>query len=145
MKKVLIILTTLMVAFALTACAKDSKSADKKEDTTKEVATVTESKFKQFENGLTEKGLTYELLSKSAAMIGAKEGYGYKFADGTITEIYQFDIASAEYKDIKANNRVMLKELNMGIPVTIKDDMVIMVGDAGANKDKVLEIFNSLK
>lgn len=33
----------------------------------------------------------------------------------------------------------------MGITVVIKDDMVIMVSDAGANKDKALEIFNSFK
>ncbi len=145
MKKVLIILTTLMFAFALTACAKDSKSTEKKEDEVKEVVTVTESKFKQFENGLKEKGLTYELISKSAAMIGSKEGYGYKFSDETMVEIYQYDTTSADFIDIKANNRVMIKEFNMGIPVVIKDDMVIMVSDAGANKDKALEIFNSLK
>ena len=41
--------------------------------------TVQLDKFQQFENGLTDKQIEFEIVQKMGSMVGAKEGYGYKF------------------------------------------------------------------
>ena len=117
-------------------------------DTTPPVSTeapVQVSKFQQFEQGLTDKGIKFEKNDKAAAMVGAKEGYGYAFGDETSVEIYLFDKATDSYKEASKNNKLTLEGFGITFDVIFNDDVCIYFNGEPQNKADIQTIFENLK
>lgn len=102
-------------------------------------------KFQQFENGLTDKQIEFEIVQKEASMVGAKEGYGYIFNDEASVELYLFDQSSDAYKEAVKNNKIYLESFDIEIGVVFNDDVCIFYNGESANKADIEEIFESLK
>ena len=107
--------------------------------------TVQLDKFQQFENGLTDKQIGFEIVQKMGSMVGAKEGYGYKFNDETSVELYLFDKTSDAYKDAIKNNKIYVESFGIAMDVVFNDDICIYYNGEVANKADIEAIFESLK
>ena len=107
--------------------------------------TVQLDKFQQFENGLTDKQIEFEIVQKMGSMVGAKEGYGYKFNDETSVELYLFDKTSEAYKDAIKNNKIYVESFGIAMDVVFNDDICIYYNGEVANKADIEAIFESLK
>lgn len=105
----------------------------------------TKSKFEQFESALTEKGLTFEKITKSAPMVGAKEGYGYIFDEDSSVELYLFETSSDAYKNVKSSGNITIESMGITMPVDINNGIVIYYNGDVSNKTEIVNIFKSLK
>ena len=160
MKKFLAISLAICMLVCLVACRGNSNSTDttsnnqtqanenitednKQPESTEE--TVKLSKFEQFEKGLTDKNIQFEVNSKSATMVGAKEGYGYSFADDTSVELYLFDTSTDAYKEASKNNKLNLVDFGITMDVIFNNDICIYFNGEPANKVDIQNIFNNIK
>ena len=104
LKTLLSLLLVVVMALFVVACGNNNNTDKTNTDnsSTNNSATDTSStnnndesvqldKFQQFENGLTNKQIGFEIVQKMGSMVGAKEGYGYQFNDETSVELYLFD------------------------------------------------------
>ena len=107
--------------------------------------TVQLDKIQQFENGLTDKQIEFEIVQKMGSMVGAKEGYGYKFNDETSVELYLFDKASDAYKEAIKNNKIYVESFGIAMDVVFNDDICIYYNGEVTNKADIAAIFESLK
>ena len=102
-------------------------------------------KFQIFEKELTNNNIEFQIVQKSASMVGAKEGYGYTFSDGTSVELYLFDKGTEAYKNAIETNKLTLEGFNMSIDVTFNDDLCIFFNGESSNKTQIEGIFKNLK
>ena len=102
-------------------------------------------KFEQFEKGLSEKNIQFEVNQKAAAMVGAKEGYGYNFSDGTAVEVYIFDTSTDAYKDAYKNNKLILESFGITMDVIFNGDICIYFKGDPAEKAIITDTFNNIK
>lgn len=135
-KKIILCLLMVFVTFTFIACNKLEKSPTKKE------SSKSISKFEQFENGLKENGINYEIITMAAEMVKAEEGKKYKLQNGKI-ELYRFKEESDILKEVAKNKSIKLEGYG-AIPVEINDNMAMIYKDDG-NKQIIMNIFNSLK
>lgn len=126
MKKILTILLTVLTIFTFVACT-ESK---------------TQTKFEQFESMLDENNIKYEKTTKAAAIVGAKEGYGYKISDNEKFELYLFDKNTDAYKKAVKDNKLIIEGFNMTLDVVFADDLCIYYT---GNDDKILDILAKIK
>lgn len=128
MKKILILLLTAALAFAMVACG------DSDEDTEEIAEEATEEVMEEEQN--TEKSV--DAVAEALGLEGGEETMynaigaidGKEFNDGTV-EIYLFDENSAEYEAIDETETIN------GIQVWENDGMVLMF-PAGQEPDQVL-------
>jgi predicted small lipoprotein YifL len=152
MKKFLTLIFIFAVAVSLTGCGTKSNE-NNTADTSDKDTTVDDStnqafevnKFEQFETALTEKGITYEKNEKTASLVGATEGYGYIFSDGTSVELYLFDMSSNAYKEAKSSKTIKVSVIDMTLPVEINDDIAIYYNGTPAQRDVIEQIFQIFK
>ena len=152
-KKIITILIASITALSLTSCGNNkdttnnspanSYSADIVSPDTNETAQL--DKFVQFETGLSQKNIEYETIEKMGNMVGAKEGYGYKFIDGTSVELYLFDKDSTEYKEAVKTNKLYLEAFDIYMDVVFNDDMCIYYDENISSTEYIEEIFNNLR
>jgi hypothetical protein len=110
-------------------------------------------KFEQFEKGLNDANIKYISSSKSAQMIGAEEGRGYKWgvsgeAGFGAVEIYRFKDNSEELKVVTQNKAIIIKGVGSFPVEAVNGDMVLVLpfGSKGETyKEKIMEIFYRLK
>lgn len=142
--KILAVFLTFCLMLSLfVACDNERSSEKDKEDREQQSETV--NKFEQFEKGLTEANISFEVNEKAASMVGAKEGYGYIFADGTAVEVYLFDVFSDAYKAASKNNQLTVQSFGMTLDVVFNGDICIYFNDEPTDKATIMNIFNSIK
>ena len=129
-KTIVAFLTVCMLFTFLVACGDGGSS---------------QSKFEQFENGLVENNIQFEINPKAAAMVGAKEGYGYIFSDGTSVELYLFDTSTKAYKDSFKTNKLNLESFGITFDVIFNGDICIYFNGEPTEKTVITNIFNDLK
>ena len=78
-------------------------------------------------------------------MVGAKEGYGYIFSDGTAVEVYLFDVFSDAYKEATKKNQLTVQSFGTTLDVVFNGDICIYFNDEIANKETIMNIFYSIK
>lgn len=108
--------------------------------------------IESFKKKLIDNGLEItEETTKAGSMIGAKEkGYGYEI-NGKFIEIYQYDLNSIE-ELTKNNIKLAQTEGKITMPAfnnieykaVYNKGLVLINYEEHPNKDKILEIFNSL-
>ena len=142
--KILVVLLALcLLLSSMVACDNGRSSKKDKEDREQQSETV--NKFEQFEKGLTEANISFEVNSKAATMVGAKEGYGYIFSDGTAVEVYLFDVFSDAYKEATKKNQLTVQSFGTTLDVVFNGDICIYFNDEIANKETIMNIFYSIK
>lgn len=137
MKKVLTVLVALILIIGVTGCGK--------QDANVEITTSSEQQltaFEQFEKGLEDEGLEYEKVTMAAEMLGAIEGYKYKFESGK-AEIYRFDKDSDTIKDA-AENKSLYMEGFGSFPVEVNGNLALIVED-DENSKVISKIFNAIE
>ena len=102
-------------------------------------------KFEQFEKGLTDNNIQYEVSQKVATMVGASEGYGYTFSDGTSVEIYLFDTSTEAYKAAFSSNKLNLESFGISMDVIFNGDICIYFNGESTNKAVITNVFNAIK
>ena len=107
--------------------------------------TVKLDKFQQFEKSLSDRQIEFEVVQKIGSMVGAKEGYGYKFNDETSVELYLFDKNSDAYKEAIKTNKLYVESFGIAMNVIFNDDICIYFNGDVANKADIETIFESLK
>lgn len=107
--------------------------------------TVKLDKFQQFEKSLSDRQIEFEVVQKMGSMVGAKEGYGYKFNDETSVELYLFDKNSDAYKEAIKTNKLYVESFGIAMNVIFNDDICIYFNGDVANKADIETIFESLK
>ena len=157
LKTLLALLLVVVMALSFVACENsnttdttDTDNSSTNNSTTDASSTnnnetVQLDKFQQFENGLTDKQIEFEIVQKMGSMVGAKEGYGYKFNDETSVELYLFDKASDTYKEAIKNNKIYVESFGIAMDVVFNDDICIYYNGEVANKADIEAIFESLK
>ena len=157
LKTLLALLLVVVMALSFVACGNsnttdttDTDNSSTNNSTTDASSTnsnepVQLDKFQQFENGLTDKQIGFEIVQKMGSMVGAKEGYGYKFNDETSVELYLFDKASDTYKEAIKNNKIYVESFGIAMDVVFNDDICIYYNGEVANKADIEAIFESLK
>ena len=157
LKTLLALLLVAVMALSFVACGNsnttdttDTDNSSTNNSTTDASSTnsnepVQLDKFQQFENGLTDKQIGFEIVQKMGSMVGAKEGYGYKFNDETSVELYLFDKTSEAYKDAIKNNKIYVESFGIAMDVVFNDDICIYYNGEVANKADIEAIFESLK
>lgn len=108
-------------------------------------AIVLLNKFEQFEKGLEDKSIKFETNEKSAEMVGAKQGYGYIFEDGTAVELYLFDTSSDSYAQAVNSGKLAVAVFGITLDVTFNDDICIYFNDENALEAEIMQIFNNIK
>lgn len=105
-----------------------------------------------FVKALKENGFRLSKVGKMSDMIGSVDGYKYN-VNGIGIEIYKFDlnsklpIAVKNIKSIQESDKMILP-LQAGdteVPAKMNNGLVIVGYDMHKDKDKILEIFMSLK
>lgn len=104
-----------------------------------------------FKNELQKNELTIsEETQKSAALIGAEEGYGY-IINGNPIEIYKFDekstddLTKSNIKSAKNDEKVTMPTFNnMTLKAKYNQGLCLINYENHPDKDKILEIFNNL-
>ena len=157
MKKILALCLAICMLVCLVACGGNSNPADTNsnnqtqsnqsstENNQSTEETTKLSKFEQFEKGLTDKGIQFEVTQKAATMVGAKEGYGYSFTDETSVEIYLFDTSTDAYKEASKNNKLNLVDFGITMDVVFNGDICIYFNGETTNKAEIQNIFNGIK
>ncbi len=158
LKTLLALLLVAVMALSVVACGNNNNTdtTDTDNSSTNNSTTDTSStnnndesvqldKFQQFENGLTDKQIGFEIVQKMGSMVGAKEGYGYKFNDETSVELYLFDKTSDAYKEAIKNNKIYVESFGIAMDVVFNDDICIYYNGEVANKADIEVIFESLK
>ncbi len=102
-------------------------------------------KFQQFEKGLSDKQIEFEIIQKMGSMVGAKEGYGYRFNDGTSVELYLFDKESDDYGEAIKTNKIYVESFGIAMNVVFNDDICIYYNGEVANKSDIEAVFAGLK
>ena len=157
LKPILSLLLVVAIALSLVACG--SNNATNTSDTdntstntpttdipsTNNSETVQLDKFQQFEKGLSDRQIEFEVIQKMGSMVGAKEGYGYKFNDETSVELYLFDKNSDAYKEAIKTNKLYVESFGIAMNVIFNDDICIYFNGDVANKADIETIFESLK
>ncbi len=122
------------------------KSQDVSAKETSKVITIEDFKRALNENGLT---VTNE-NSKIASLIGATEGYGYTIGNDII-EVYKFDeksdtdLTKNNIKSAKEKGIITMPEFNnASFNVKYNKGLVLSNYEQHPNKEKILEVFNSL-
>lgn len=103
------------------------------------------SKFEQFEKALESNNIKFKKIWIHAAMIGAKEGYRYKFTDDTAVELYLFDTNSNSYKKLVTTKKAELDNLNISFDVDFVDDICFLFNGEPQNKDMIVSLIHNLK
>lgn len=137
MKKILLLLLTLLLMIGIIGC--QGNEANNGAQVPEEPALT---KFEQFEKGLNDNNITFEKNVMAAEMVGAVEGYKYKFDDGKF-ELYRFEDGSDALKQATENKSIHLEGFG-SFPVEINNNLAAIV-DAENNKDILMEIFNNIK
>ena len=154
MKKLTALLLAICMFVCFAACGSGNNAAETvSNSTTTETAdqtqpteeTVTVNKFEQFEAGLTEKNISFEVNKKAATMVGAEEGFGYIFADDTSVELYLFDTSSDAYKEASKNNQLNLSDFGITMDVVFNGDICMYVNGAPADLAEIQNIFENIK
>ena len=155
MKKLLALSLAICMLFCLVACGSNNptdtasnsqiQTNENAENNKQSENTEKLNKFQQFEKGLTDKNIQFEVTSKAATMVGAKEGYGYSFADETSVEIYLFDTSSDAYKEAFKNNKLNLVDFGITMDVVFNGDICIYFDGEPTNKSDIQTIFNNIK
>ncbi len=133
--------TTVLVALILIIGVKGCG----KQDADAEITTSSEQKltaFEQFEKGLEDEGLEYEKVTMAAEMLGAIEGYKYKF-ESDKAELYRFDKDSDTIKDA-AENKSLYMEGFGSFPVEVNGNLALIVED-DENSEVISKIFNAIE
>lgn len=144
MRKIsLLFLTLLLLTIGIVGCqSKETNETNKDASDSQVYEEPTLTKFEQFEKGLNDKKITFEKNVMAAEMVGAVEGYKYKFVDGKI-ELYRFEKGSDALKQVTENKSVHLEGFG-SFPVEINNNLAAIV-DVSNNKDILMEIFNNIK
>lgn len=148
MKRTAAFLIGLVLLISMTACLNDEKIsgiASTSAATQAQSSTQTESKFRQFEEGLTVIGINYFKSQKDMASVGAQEGYCYYFDDGTAVELYSFDKKSDVYINVKKTNQITDTATGTLIKAALNNEMVMCYIGTPADKNLISNIFSNLK
>lgn len=157
LKTLLALLLVAVMALSFVACGNNNatNTSDTDNPSTNTSATDTPStdnsetvqldKFQQFEKGLSDRQIEFEVVQKMGSMVGAKEGYGYKFNDETSVELYLFDKNSDAYKEAINTNKLFVESFGIAMNVIFNDDICIYFNGDVANKADIETIFESLK
>lgn len=157
LKTILTLSLVALITLSFTACGNNNSKNNSDTDSattanslsstssTETNDSVKLSKFQQFEKGLTEKQIEYEVNDKMASMVGAKEGYGYVFSDETAVELYLFDKNSDAYKEAIKENKITLESFDMTMDVIFNDDICVYYNGEPSNKSDIQTIFENLK
>lgn len=137
MKRILLVLLTIIIILGLAGCT-GGAGATNMEKTDNQKLTA----FEQFEKGLKDNNLTYEKVIMAADMVGAVEGYKYKFESGK-AEVYRFDKDSKALKDASENKSLRLEGFG-SFPAEINGNFVLLVDDR-INNDSIMKIFKEIK
>lgn len=142
LKSVLSFLLATVMVISFVGCG---NNGDTGVSSASDIEAVKLDKFQQFEKELLDKGIEFEIVEKMGAMIGAKEGYGYKFNDESSVELYLFDKGSDAYKEAIKTSKVSIESLGMTMRVDFNDDICIYYNGEVTNRSDIETIFNSLK
>lgn len=148
LKTLLALLLVAVITLFVVACG-NSNTSDTTDSTIDASSTNNEAvqldKFQQFEKGLSDKQIEFEVVQKMGSMVGAKEGYGYKFNDETSVELYLFDKGSDAYKEATKSNKLYVESFGIAMRVVFNDDICIYYNGEVSNKADIEAIFESLK
>lgn len=133
------ILTSMVVSFS--ACEKKIE-----EDPKVEGPSYDDPRFYEFETGLIGKKLRYKKIEQIdvSGVLGAKEGWRYRFDNNFTVEIYVFNEESDDYK---ASREIDLIS-SYGDPIAVKfnGSMCIYMNDwQNEITDAVYEVFKNVK
>lgn len=158
MKRLLVAITVIVLAFSLSACGEKAPSSSAKSsdpsgasqvqstvgDTTPAASKPeSKTKFEQFEAGLEDAGISYEKQTVAADMVGASIGARYVIGDGR-AELYQFDPESDAYKQMKESKSLTLEGFG-AFPVEVNEEMALLLNSFSSDaQSKVLEIFKNI-
>ena len=157
LKPILSLLLVVVIALSLVACGSNNATNTSDTDNTSTNTSTTDipstnnsetvqlDKFQQFEKGLSDRQIEFEVIQKMGSMVGAKEGYGYKFNDETSVELYLFDKNSDAYKEAIKTNKLYVESFGIAMNVIFNDDICIYFNGDVANKADIETIFESLK
>lgn len=157
LKTLLAFLLVAAIALSLVACGSNNATNTSDTDNTSTNTSTTDisstnnsetvqlDKFQQFEKGLSDRQIEFEVIQKMGSMVGAKEGYGYKFNDETSVELYLFDKNSDAYKEAIKTNKLYVESFGIAMNVIFNDDICIYFNGDVANKADIETIFESLK
>lgn len=141
--------TVIVLVLSLAACGTSTPSGESTSDASLsakvEEEIVSENKFQQFEKALTDKGIAFDVNPKSAALVGATEGYGYIFGDETSVELYLFDTSTDTYKEASANSKLSVAAFGISMDVVFNKDICIYYNGTPSAKNDIETIFNNLK
>jgi hypothetical protein len=156
-KPILVFLLVVVITLSFFACGNNNTTDTNKTDNSSTNTNTTDTssenndeavqlnKFQQFEKGLSNKQIEFEIVQKMGSMVGAKEGYGYKFSDETSVELYLFDKNSDAYKEAIKNNKIYVESLGIAMDVVFNDDICIYYNGEVAYKADIEVIFEGLK
>ena len=155
MKKIFALLLAVVFSLSFVACGngndKKTSKSDKQTQTNENVfdngmgEINNLNKFEQFEKGLSDKGIEFKVNEKAAEMVGAKEGYGYKFDDGTAVELYLFDATTSAYIKAKTNRELTVEGFGTTLDVEFNGDICIYFNGESSYKSEIQNIFNSIR
>lgn len=132
--------------------AAEKAAAEKPAEAKSEVVLGGELSIDGFVKALKENGFRLSKVAKMSDMVGSVDGYKYN-VNGIGIEIYKFDlnsklpIAVRNIKNIQESGKMILplQTGDMEIPAEINNGLVIAGVEKHKDKDKILEIFMSLK
>ena len=136
-RRIVLLFLTMLLMLGIVGCQNSETNNDAKAP---EEPALT--KFEQFEKGLNDNNITFEKTVMAAEMVGAVEGYKYKFDDGKF-ELYRFEDGSDALKQATENKSIHLEGFG-SFPVEINNNLAGIV-DVENNKDTLMEIFNNIK
>ena len=106
-----------------------------------------DARFEKFETALIGKKLPYtKIIKKDHTEVGAKEGYGYKFGNSLVVELYVYDESSEIYSSSVKVNHIPMLTLGNKIPVRFNGTICLYMNNYQHEySDEILEIFKNLK
>lgn len=131
MKKKLLAMVLVVCVISMIGCG-SKKSKTTIDATLTDVATA-----------LTDAGVvTGEQTETFAQMIGATDGF--KYSDSGV-EVYEYDIDSDEYKQLKEKGAIELEILKISLTASSINGQYVLFCEEASNKDDIVSAFSKIK